>query len=316
MSSPLLVMLALALLLTGAGLWSWEWARRRHEQLTVGRNLDRRFASEAGARRPQEDDAALNERLADPSGRPDRWRPRRPVMPAWLLGVIGLRGLCLLGLLQLVVMLLAAELAGVLAAVVALLLGLLLSVFLVWLGIQKRRQVLVRQLPGFLDSMVRLITIGHSTHAAFQISVQSAKLPLRAYLDHVGSLLKAGVELEPALLQVARSVRIDELHLLASVLGLSVRYGGRADVLLERMAHFMRDGEQAERELVAMSAETRMSAWLLSLLPLLVGGAIIMLNAAYFTLMWRDETGQMLLMCGAGLQLLGIFLLYRLARLV
>jgi tight adherence protein B len=96
---------------------------------------------------------------------------------------------------------------------------------------------------------------------------------------------------------------------------LGVRYGGRADLLLERMAHFLRDREQAERELVAMSSETRMSAWVLGLMPAVVGTAIIMLNAAYFIRMWDDPSGRQMLYGALALQLTGAFLLYRLARL-
>lgn len=76
------------------------------------------------------------------------------------------------------------------------------------------------------------------------------------------------------------------------------------DRLLERVAHLIRDREQADRELQAMSAEVRVSAWILSLLPVLVGGAIIMLNASYFMQMWDDPSGRWVALAGAGLQIL------------
>jgi tight adherence protein B len=104
------------------------------------------------------------------------------------------------------------------------------------------------------------------------------------------------------------------MFLLASILGLGVRYGGRADLLLERVGNFMRDREQAEHELVAISAETRLSAWILGLLPVCVGAMIITLNPAYFLRMWQDTTGQYLVFGAVALQMVGAFLLYRLAR--
>ncbi len=183
-------------------------------------------------------------------------------------------------------------------------------------GLARRlRRRLAQQLPPFIDAMVRLITIGNSTQAAFQLSVGNTAEPLRGHLERAASLVRAGVELDQALHQTARAVRIEEMALLAAILGLSVRYGGRADLLLERVAHFMRDREQAEQELMALSSETRLSAWILGLLPLAVGFAIVTLNAAYFTRMWQDPTGRMLLFGAGGLQLLGAVLLYRLARL-
>jgi hypothetical protein len=90
------------------------------------------------------------------------------------------------------------------------------------------------------------------------------------------------------------------MFLLASILGLGVRYGGRADLLLERVGNFMRDREQAEQELVAMSAETRLSAWILGLLPVGVGAFLIMTNPGYFMGMWNDGTGRILIFSAAG----------------
>jgi len=114
---------------------------------------------------------------------------------------------------------------------------------------------------------------------------------------------------------VAAAYRVRELELVGSVLRISVKYGGRSDVMLDRMAVLMRDLEQAERELVALSTETRLSAWVLGLLPALVGGFVMISNPSYFQSMWSDPFGQRLVYIALGLQVLGAFLLYRMARL-
>lgn len=123
------------------------------------------------------------------------------------------------------------------------------------------------------------------------------------------------MDLENAVAHVARQTRLDELHLLAAILRISVRYGGRVDLLLERVAHFMRDREQAEQDLFAMTAETRMSAWVLSLLPVAVCCLIISFNAGYFLNMWNDASGRNIIWTAAALQVFGVLLLYRMAKL-
>ena len=77
----------------------------------------------------------------------------------------------------------------------------------------------------------------------------------------------------------------------------------------------MRDREQAEQDLSAMTAETRMSAWVLSLLPVAVCGLIISFNAGYFLRMWEDPSGRNIIWMAAGLQVFGVILLYRMAKL-
>jgi tight adherence protein B len=162
---------------------------------------------------------------------------------------------------------------------------------------------------------VRLITLGNSVPAAFQAALATTDEPLRECLERVARTMRAGVEIDRALAQVGSVYRVREFALVGAVLRLSVKYGGRADVMLERMSAFMRDLEQAERELAAMSAETRMSAWVLAVLPLLIGGFLIASNPEYFNAMWQDAGGRTLVYVAFGLQGAGGCLLYRLARL-
>lgn len=211
--------------------------------------------------------------------------------------------------------LVAANEGGALAAGATLLACLVFLYFVLSMRANKRRQAIVRQLPSFLDGIVRLITLGNSVPAAFQAALQTTDAPLRECLDHVSRMLRSGVEIDRALSHVALLYGARELELVGAVLRLSVKYGGRADVMLDRMSSFMRDLEQAERELVAMSSETRLSSWVLGMLPVGIGGFLILTNPNYFGSMWFDPSGRQILYLAFGLQLLGAYLLYRLARL-
>jgi tight adherence protein B len=208
-----------------------------------------------------------------------------------------------------------AVVGGVLALVVMLIACGTFCYFLLTMRANKRRQQIVRQLPVFLDGIVRLVTLGNSVPAAFQAALLTTEAPLRECLDYVSRMLRTGIEIDRALSQVAGIYGVRELELVGAVLRLSVKYGGRADVMLDRMASFMRDLEQAERELVAMSAETRLSSWVLAMLPVGIGGFLILSNPKYFASMWFDPTGRELVYIAFGLQLVGGYLLYRLASL-
>ena len=205
---------------------------------------------------------------------------------------------------------------GLLGAGAMLVMAVTLLCFLLWVRIRRIKDKMLRQLPGFLDGVVRLMTIGSSVPAAFQNSVANTEPPLRQCLVQAIHLQRAGKELDQAVLQVGRAYDLDELVIVSSVLRLSQRYGGRADVVMERTATFMRDREEAQRELLALSAETRMSAWVLGLLPMVVAGGMFVFNAGYILLMWRDPAGKAMLLTAAGLEVAGSFMLYRLARSV
>lgn len=315
MSESRFIFVVVALLLAAAGILLWDASVRRQRRQQTRRHLAEqidpavqppaplpmgtmRFAAPAAAAAP----LASNTR---PAVR----------LPGWLLGAVA-PGALFGGLAATVVAVgFTALLSGWMSALGLLAMLLIGGSFFVWLRVQAMRRQIIRQLPGFLDVIVRLIVMGHSTQAAFQTAAAGTKHPLRNHMDNAMGLVKAGVDIDQALLQVGRKARIEELLLLASILGLGVRYGGRSDLLLERVAQFMRDHEEAEQELVAMSAETRLSAWILGLLPIVVGGAIVTTNGDYFARMWNDPTGQTMVVGALILQGIGGLLLYRLARL-
>ncbi|MDQ0589278.1 type II secretion system F family protein [Variovorax paradoxus] len=325
MAKVLLTVACIALLLAAAGLLLWQWAKGRQARQAAGRHLNQQILASTAAA------ASLPIPLRDlPSDglMTDPWletdasvAASEPVgllekaLPDWLVGVIDPR-MAALGFAAIVALAaLAGLFGGWIAASSALALLALLSVFAVWLRLQKFRRKLVSQLPAYIDAMVRLITIGNSTQAAFQLAIATTEAPLRGQLERAASLVRAGMDLDRALHQTASSVRIEEMFLLASIIGLGVRYGGRSDLLLERVGNFMRDREQAEHELLAMSSETRLSAWILGLLPVSVGAFFILTNPGYFLGMWNDGTGRMMVLSAAGFQLFGAALLYRLAKL-
>ncbi|AYY97141.1 pilus assembly protein [Burkholderia multivorans] len=329
MYSPMIWVLVVAMLCAASALMLWRHAETRRVRTDAKRFIDSRL--EPGARmatpaaRPV---ASSGARTAPPSG--DRWNVASKEFRTHLYavaweyldnlvsraGIEGARGKSVVALVALIaIAAIAGAHGGVLACFAALACG--SAIFGVWLAsrIQRRRLKIVRQIPSFLDGIVRLVTLGNSVPAAFQSALQTTEEPLRGCLDHVSRMLRTGVEIDRAMLHIAKIYRTKEFELLGSVLRLSVKYGGRADVMLERMAIFMRDLEQAERELTAMSAETRLSAFVLMMLPIAIGSFVVMTNPKYLQGMWNDPSGRVLLTFAFLAQLAGSVWLYRMARL-
>jgi tight adherence protein B len=324
----LLIVACIALLMAAAGLLLWQWARNRQTRKATERHLNQQILASSTATAvpmPVRDlvgEGSASTLTTDPWLESDSASATAAnasllerAMPGWLVGVIEPRTIAIALPIIAALCMLIGVLAGWLAGLGVLFFLLLVASFLVWWKLQKFRRKLINQLPAYIDAMVRLITIGNSTQAAFQLAIATTQAPLRGHLERSASLVRAGMDLDRALHQTATNVRIEEMYLLASILGLGVRYGGRADLLLERVSNFMRDREQADQELNAMSSETRLSAWILGLLPVGVGAFLILTNPGFFMGMWNDETGRILIFSSVGLQLVGAALLYRLARL-
>ncbi|ELW9528859.1 MULTISPECIES: type II secretion system F family protein [Burkholderia] len=330
MYSAMVWVLAIAMLCVAAALMLWRHAETRRVQTDAKRFIDSRLeptargGAVAQAVRPTPTGAARS--MPQPAVRnvssDALWAHWYATASEYLsnlasrAGIADARGKTLAALaVMAVVAAFAGSRGGALACFAALACG--GSILGVWLAsrIQRRRLKIVRQIPSFLDGIVRLVTLGNSVPAAFQSALLTTEEPLRGCLDHVSRMLRGGVEIDRAMVHIAKIYRTEEFELVGSVLRLSVKYGGRADVMLERMAVFMRDLEQAERELTAMSAETRLSAFVLVMLPIGIGSFIVLNNPKYLYGMWNDPGGRMLLMLAFLLQLTGSVWLYRMARL-
>ncbi|MBR8128633.1 type II secretion system F family protein [Burkholderia ambifaria] len=329
MYSTVVLVLAFAMLCVAAAMLLWRHAETRRVRTDAKRFIDSRL--EPGARAAQAARPAITgvQRAATAPHSPAPTDTHNATWAHWYAlvneyltnlasraGIEDARGKVLVALAMLVaVASFAGSRGGALACLAALACG--GTMLGVWLAsrIQRRRLRIVRQIPSFLDGIVRLVTLGNSVPAAFQSALLTTEEPLRSCLDHVSRMLRGGVEIDRAMMHIAKIYRTEEFELVGSVLRLSVKYGGRADVMLERMAVFMRDLEQAERELTAMSSETRLSAFVLVMLPIGIGSFVVMTNPKYLHGMWNDPSGRTLLMVAFLLQLGGSVWLYRMARL-
>jgi len=197
-----------------------------------------------------------------------------------------------------------------------LLLALYASSVWLWLRrrIEKQQQLLLAQLPDFLDGMIRMTSVGNSLPMAFQSTSKSVALPLRGVLDRTLSSMHAGADLDQALAMASRPYALEELSLLHAVFGIGMRVGGRADHILQRMSDFMRDHAHARAEMKAITSETRMSAWVLALLPVAVSAVMTLIDPAFFKPMFTQPLGHKFLLIALGFELTGGLLLYRLAK--
>jgi len=302
---------SLALLALGSALWLFQVADRRQREQRVNQYVEAQIERQQSSRVAESAEDAAPDLLASQGVRED-WD--NILLRA---GIASARAYTARAVLLMVsVVAVCALLIGpwqALFALVLLIAGLALSL---WMKIDKRRNKMTEQLPDFLETMVRLITIGNGMGTAFQTAATSVQAPLLDLMERAHQLTRVGVEIDTALHQVARLYRFKELELVAAVVGVAMRFGGRSDQVLERMAGFMRDLQQARQELFAMSAEVRLSAWILALLPVGVAALILVANNELFMTMWEDSLGKMLLFAAVGLQALGSFLLYKMAKAI
>lgn len=176
----------------------------------------------------------------------------------------------------------------------ALLLGFL--AFLLPLGIldiQKRRQLALIevQLPNALDSLSRAMQAGNSFTGALSIVGRDTPDPLGAALRLVSDEINFGSSTREGL--QALTERIDSLDIRYFVMAVLIhsQTGGNLTDLLKTLAGLIRDRQRLRKLGRALTAEGRLSAWILTLMPFVTAALIYAVNPTFMSILWTDPVG-------------------------
>jgi tight adherence protein B len=192
----------------------------------------------------------------------------------------------------------------------------LVSVIIPQVRYRQKINKLVSQIPLFIDQVIRGLVTGRNVEGAIKLATEDLQEPLRDLIDRAQKNVQLGMDLGEALRDAASFYEVKELYMLALAIHTSRVYGGSPRDMLESVVNFIRQREQMQRELRAMTGETRVSALVLGVLPTGIGGYLAMLNPTQVMAMWHDGPGKNMLMIALGLQILGGLLLWRMVKSV
>lgn len=190
-----------------------------------------------------------------------------------------------------------------------------LRVYVSW-RYRRRIHRIVEQLPQMLDHTVRSLKSGRTLADAVMGAIDASEDPLKTAMGRVQRNVQLGVNLPDAVNDFAELYEQDELRMFALGLKVNHRYGGNASELLENLIKLIRERDQGARQLRALTGETRMTAWVLGSLPLILVSYFMMSNPGYMLGMWNDEGGRQMLIIAVCLQATGCLALWRMLRSV
>lgn len=186
-----------------------------------------------------------------------------------------------------------------------------------WLE-QRRNQRLKRleqQLPETLDFMTRALRAGHTLPSAIQMAANETPDPMAKELRQLFDETNFGMSLPEALLRLAQRVPIDDMRYFAVAVMIQREAGGNLTELFEKLASLIRARMKLHGQVRSISAEGRMSAWVLVLMPLFVAGLMSVTSPELLSLLWTDPIGQRLLTGALFLMVVGGLWMRRIVRI-
>lgn len=180
---------------------------------------------------------------------------------------------------------------------------------------RKRLQAIEEQLPDALELMARALRAGHAFSSAVQMVGTEAPEPIAREFRIVFDEVNYGVPMQDALMNLATRVPVTDLRFFVLAVTIQRETGGNLAELLDNLSSLIRARFKLLGTIRVLSAEGRMSAWVLSLLPFFLAAVINLINPKFMSLLWTDSAGIKLLVAGLVLMALGIFWMWRIIKI-
>ncbi|MFA7430412.1 MAG: type II secretion system F family protein [Rhodospirillaceae bacterium] len=170
------------------------------------------------------------------------------------------------------------------------------------------------QLPDALDMAVRSLRAGHPVSAALKLVSEQMSDPIGTEIGIVVDEMTYGLDLREALDNLSRRIGASEVDFMVVAINIQHQAGGNLAEVLGGLSIVIRDRIKMVRKIRAISAEGKLSAWILSAMPFVVAGVVNVANPSHF----RDVADDPLFLPGmavlGGLLAVGIFTVFRMVR--
>jgi tight adherence protein B len=170
---------------------------------------------------------------------------------------------------------------------------------LVLYRIEKKRRLFGEQLPDNLDVVASGLRAGHSLVGGLSLVVNDAAEPSKSEFQRVVADEQLGVPLEDALGVVARRMKSRDVEQVALVSSLQRETGSNAAEVLDRVIENIRERAGLRRLVRSLTAQGRLSRWVVSFLPVGLLLAVSAINPSYMKPLFTHTSGRVVLAIGA-----------------
>ncbi|KVH69712.1 pilus assembly protein TadB [Burkholderia cepacia] len=179
----------------------------------------------------------------------------------------------------------------------------------------RRMRKLERQLPDICDMIARALRSGHSFTSTLGMVGDEFPDPMGGEFRVTFDEVNYGVPLHDALMNLATRVPVQDLRYFVIAVLIQRETGGNLAELLDSIAALIRERFKLFDKVRVLSAEGRLSAWILGLLPFGTAAVMAVLNREFLSVLWEDPAG--IRMVGTMLvsMLFGLFWIRRIVRI-
>ena len=197
---------------------------------------------------------------------------------------------------------------------IILLVGGIVGFFLprLWLGRRKggRLNAFNKQLPDTITLIANALRAGSSFLQAIELVVREARPPISTEFGRVIREVNLGLPFEQALENMVRRVKSDDLELMATAISIQHTVGGNLAEILDSIAYTIRERVRIKGEIRTLTAQQRLSGYVVGFLPIGLAGFIYLAAPTFFNPMFMKPPEVLGLPAGVIIMFVGGFMMF------
>ncbi len=163
-----------------------------------------------------------------------------------------------------------------------------------WLG-RRRTAAFAAQLHGALTMMAGSLRSGYSLSQSVDAVARETESPISDELNRALVEVQLGRDLTEAFEGIADRVDSADFHWVVEAIEISRTVGGNLGEVLDNVAKTIRDRDRVARQVRTLSAEGRLSAWILSFLPFIMAAYLALVNPDYLSYLTDTGAGRVVM---------------------
>ncbi|MGD0519867.1 MAG: type II secretion system F family protein [Terracidiphilus sp.] len=179
----------------------------------------------------------------------------------------------------------------------------------------KRFHKFLEGLPEALDLMVSGLRAGHSLIAAMGLVSRECGDPVGSEFKVCFEEQNYGLELKTALDNIISRVPLQDLRIVATAIMIQKESGGNLAEVLDKTSHVIRERFRLKRQIGVHTAQGRLTGWILTFLPIVLGIALYTVNPEMMSILWKTAIGVKLLWAAACGILIGGVIIHKIVNM-
>lgn len=179
----------------------------------------------------------------------------------------------------------------------------------------RRFSLFSEQFPDAMDLLARAVRAGHAFTTAFSLIGEEMSDPVAEEFRVTYRQQNLGLPLRDALGNLALRIPLPDVRIFVSAIQIQRDSGGNLGEILDNLSTVVRERFKILREVQVLTAEGRLSMYVLLGLPFGVGFLLYMANPTYMTPLFSESIGRMALGIAAVSQFIGYLFIRKLIRI-